>query len=473
MIARASLAAFLAAGVTAGPMLEYKEIFRTYRDTVVAVTYVLRPQEKPTGGEGQKVEEAMCGVIADASGLVITSADPFPDPGGDPRTTLIPIEFKVIPRGGQPLEAEAVGLDRDLNLAYLRIKNPPAGLSPPRFVGDAGAEVGDEVVVIGLMSKEYDYEPTFHTGHLSAVVERPRLMFGLDLYVQDLSIGGLVVSRAGHPIGIVGEDVLKETPSNQNMPANVLSLFGSFAQGRRVGYPMVFPFSLFSGGLASPPPIKAEESRSWLGIVMQPLNEDLIEYWDLDVEGGIIISSVVEGSPAENAGLRPADILIELEGKPLQVTKDEDLAGFRRSIERMGIGTEARVAILRQGERRDLSLALGEAPKTAWTAEEYEDEELGLTVREITISDLQGQNLAPTTTGVVVSEMEQAGWSQIAGLQPADIIQSIDHRDVTDLASFRAQVDRLHEEKPEATVLFVLRQTETLFLRIKTPWDSR
>ena len=103
----------------------------------MAITYTLRPKEKPTGGEGRKVEDAVCGVIVDASGLIITSADPFPDPGGDPKTTLTPVEFKVHLRGGHPVDAEAVGLDRELNLAYLRLKSPPPEVRPLRFAENA------------------------------------------------------------------------------------------------------------------------------------------------------------------------------------------------------------------------------------------------------------------------------------------------------------------------------------------------
>ncbi|HET6373883.1 MAG TPA: PDZ domain-containing protein [Candidatus Polarisedimenticolia bacterium] len=460
-------------GVIVAATFSLKDLFLSNRESVVAITYTLRPKDKPTGREGRKVEKALCGVIATAGGLIITSADPFPDPDEDPRTTFVPVEFKVYLRGGRPVDADVVGLDRELNLAYLQLKNPPAGLRAPRFNTDARLEVGDEVMVLGLLSREYDYAPTFHTGIVSGVIERPRHMFVMDLYVQDLSIGGLVVTRTGDAVGIVGEDVLREEPGPDRVPGNVLSIFGSVAQGQRIGYPMIFPYALFAGGLASPPPLDAGEQRSWLGIVMQPLNERLIDYWKLDVEGGIIISSVVEGSPAEKAGLQQSDILVTLQGEPVNVRKDEDLSGFRRKIEKMGAGKQVTLGFLRLGERRDVTLALGEAPKTAWTAAEYEDEDLGMTVREITIDDLQAQNLDPTTRGVVVSELEQAGWAQLAGVQPADIIQSVDGHRVDDLEGFRAQAARLREEKPEATVLFVLRQTETLFIRLKTPWGGR
>ena len=460
-----------AATATAGPAV--REVFQSYRDNVVAITYTLRPKERPTGGEGRKVEDAVCGVIVDATGLIVTSADPFPDPGGDPKTTLIPVEFKVHLRGGRPVDADAVGLDREMNLAYLKLRTPPLGIRPLRFAEGSRLDIGDAVVVIGLLSRNYDYEPIFYTGLVNALVQRPRRMYSLDIYLQDLSIGGLVIGPAGQPIGIIGEDVLKEAPSTDRMPSNVLSIFGSFTQGSRVGYPMVFPFSDFADEIASPPALDAGEHRSWLGIVMQPLNEDLIDYWKLDVGGGIVISSVLDGSPADKAGLKAGDVLVSLQGEPVRVTKDEELAEFRRQIERLGIGRTVDLVYLRSGEKRTIAFPLGEAPKTAWTAEERKDEDLGVTVREIIIDDIQGQNLEPTTRGVVVSELEQAGWCQLAGLQTDDIIQKVDTHPITDVASFAAQADRLREEKPEGTLLFVLRQGETLFVRVKTPFGGK
>lgn len=473
MILEVALTSSLAAGAAAEAGLSYKDVFERHRDSVVAVTFTLRPKEKPTGGVGRKVEDAVCGVLAGDGGLVIIPGDPFPDPGGDPETTLVPEEFEVRAAGGRALPAVPVGLDRELNLAYLKLKEPPNGPAPVRWERGPELEPGDEVMVIGLLSREYDYQPMFRTARVGAVVQKPRRMYSLDLYVDDLSIGGLVVARTGAAVGIVGEDVLKDQPpGDRRPPPNFLSLFGSVAQGQRVGYPMVFPHALFANGLGSPPPLDAGEKRSWLGVIMQPLNEDLIEYWNLDVPGGIIISSVVEGSPAEKAGLRPADILVELQGEPLRISDDDDLPLFRRRIERMGAGHEVSLTYLRRGERASLAVPLEEAPKTAWTAAEFEDEDLGLTVREITIDDLQGRNLDPGTRGVVVDELEQAGWAQIGGLQPGDIVQSVDGRPTGDLEAFRAESGRLREERSDATILFVLRQIETLFVRIRTPWTG-
>ena len=97
--------------------------------SVVPVRFTLRPLEAPDGGEGQKIEDVVCGVIVNEDGLIVVSGDPFPDPGGDPRATLIPLDFRVL--GGDDVEypAMVLGMNRDLNLAYLQFEG---GLHAPR-----------------------------------------------------------------------------------------------------------------------------------------------------------------------------------------------------------------------------------------------------------------------------------------------------------------------------------------------------
>ena len=154
------------------------------------------------------------------------------------------------------------------------------------------------------------------------------------------------------------------------------------------------------------------------------------------------------------------------------ITRDDQLADFRRRIERIGIGSPVDLALLRRGVRLTISLTLGEAPKTAWTAEEFKDDDLGMTTREITIDDLQGQNLDPATHGVIVAELEQAGWAQIAGLEPRDIVLMVDGQPTIDFPSFRARMDRLRELRTAEILFFVQRRSRTVFVLLKTSWPN-
>jgi serine protease Do len=238
---------------------------------------------------------------------------------------------------------------------------------------------------------------------------------------------------------------------------------------------MVLPYGAFASVLASPPPLDlvSDLKRAWIGIVMQALSRDLRDYWKLPVQGGIIVGSVVDGSPAQAAGLKAGDILTSFDDEPLRINEDEQLSDFRRSVELLGVGHDTPVQVYRDGLPMTMTLKLGQAPKTASRAEEYEDEEFGFTVREITIDVQQALTLDPSFQGVVVSETEDAGWADVAGLSADDVILSVNGVKVKDVAAMRDALQDIKTRKDPEAVLFVLRPPDTVFIRIKTDFQLR
>ncbi|MGD8376781.1 MAG: PDZ domain-containing protein [Acidobacteriota bacterium] len=458
-------AVLLPQAAVADPVAEVVQRFST---SVVPVRYTLRPREAPEGGEGQKVEKVLCGVLVGPDGMVIISGDPFPDPGGDPRMTLDPVGFVVLEPGEVELPATALGVNRDLNLAYLRLDGGvPPGRQPVEFPDEVEAGIGDPVVVMGLLPERYDYAPTFWTGRISAILERPRRMFALTNYLQDLAIGGLALTQAGAPLGVVAEDVL---PQTADLPSSPLALLGSISQGPKVGYPMVFPAPLFLEDLESPPAFEPEPQRSWFGITMQPLSRPLGDYWGIRSSGGIIVSSVLADSPAEGAGLLPGDVILGVDGDPVLARQQSDLASFREKVEVLPMGEEVPLSVWRAGEVRDVGIRPGTRPRTGFTAREFEDDELGITVREITVDVIQAQNLPPDVTGVVVSRLESAGWAQLAGVLPGDIILRVDQTDVDGLEAFERAIETARAARAEEIYFFLQRGIETFFVTVRTDW---
>ena len=195
--------------------------------SVVPVRYTLRPQEAPSGGEGEKVEKVVCGLLISDDGLVVIPGDPFPDPGGDPRLTLEPVAFAVLGNGETEHAATPVGFDRDLNLGYVRLSGKlPPGLSPVRFEREPNIRIGQEIWIVGLLSERYGYAVAFWAGGVNAAVEKPRPMYSLTGPVVDLAIGGLVATPDGRALGLVGEDVLPPPRSPGDLPENALLVFG-------------------------------------------------------------------------------------------------------------------------------------------------------------------------------------------------------------------------------------------------------
>jgi len=454
-----------------------KEIYGESRGRVLGVTYTLRQLENETGVEGPKSEGAVCGVVVNAAGLIVVPGDIFPEPGGDPRQTLVPTDFRIHVGGERSFTAAAVGIDRTLNLGFLRAEPAAAAeLRSARFRESPALGVGDPVVIVGTLGRKYGFAPAIFQTTLNSMTTGPSPLFGVDTILQDLSVGGLVIRRDGSAAGLVAKDILLEDLDQSKSPGNLLSIIANMGQPqvRRPGYAMVMPYGAFMRSLASPPPmdLAPDLKHAWIGIVMQALSEDLRDYWKLPVAGGIIVGSVIDGSPAQGAGLRAGDILTGLAGEPLKIVEEGQLADFRRRIEVMGAGHEVEIDFWREAHPMHLRLTLGEAPKTASRAEEYKDEDFGLTAREITIDVQQALNLDPNFDGVVVSDLEESGWADVAGLVPDDIILSVNGVKVRTVRVLRdALADIKHRRDPEA-ILFVMRPPDTLFVRIKTDFGK-
>jgi serine protease Do len=441
--------------------------------SVVPVRFQLRPKERPKGGEGQKLRRLTCGVFAGEPGQVVIPGDFFPDidEGSD---ALEPFDFQLVLPGGEEVPAQPVGVDRVLNLAFLQADpRQVSSFRPAAFDPDVEAAVGDEVVMIGLMPEKYNFARVVYNARVNAVISQPRRMYSLDTPVEDLAIGGLVLLKDGRPLGILGEDLVLEERVQGNT-ANILSLLGSANQGPKPGYPMVFPLPTFSASLAHPPKLSEErlENRGWMGITMQPLSKDLGEYWNIRGHGGVIVAGVIDGSPASLAGLRPGDVILEVDGHEVAVREQGDLVLMQRMIRTAGAGRDIPMSVWREGDTKVLQVRLAPSPMTATLAQEHEDETFGMKVRELTYDYLQMANLDRSTKGVVVVGLERAGWAQVSGLQPRDIIQKVAGEPTPDLESFKAMLAKLEKSHPREVMFFVLRDYQTQFFRVKADWST-
>ncbi|MFQ5767334.1 MAG: PDZ domain-containing protein [Acidobacteriota bacterium] len=466
--------ALLADGAHADDSGRISRIFDSMRRNIVPVHYTLRLAQTDDGVIRNKLEGVVCGVILDSSGLVITTADVFPDMNGDPRQTYVPVAFYIRAADGNRYPAKAIGLDRALNLALLQVGGAlPAptlrfGKNPPR--------PGERVLLLGLLGEKYKYAPTFTEGRIVQALEGPHRAYAIDTLIQDLTIGGLAVSLRGEPLGIIGEDILARPPTGPADLAsegNVLSLFSSSSQGQRPGYPVVFPYKEVIEPLMQhpvPPDQIRWTNRGWLGIIMQPLSKDLADYWHVSGPGGIVIGAVLSGSPAERAGLEVGDVILEVDHAPVAVREQRDLGRFRDMVQAVGVGRELPLRVFRKGRRQTISLTLGNRPKTIYLAEERKDEDFGLTVKEITFDFIQATNLEPGTRGVFISEVENAGWADVGGLAVGDVITSINGANVEDLGQFDAATGQVREQARQEVVFFIRRGTRTLFVPVKTDW---
>ena len=240
-----------------------------------------------------------------------------------------------------PYEAVIIGRAPELDLAVIKIEG--TGF-PFLYIGDSDeVYVGDWVVAIG---NPYGLDHTVTVGVISAM-GRPLTIEGTlyqDLLQTDAAInpgnsGGPMLNLRGEVIGI-------------NTAVN------ASAQGIGFAIPSRTVLDVLDDLEAG-----VEKVKPWVGISMQPLSRDMIQYFGIDdMTGGVIVYSVVEGAPADKAGIHRGDVLLEVDGQ--KVTDTVQVQGV---IARRKVGDVVKIIVLRDGSQIEFMVELEAAkPQEQW-----------------------------------------------------------------------------------------------------------
>jgi serine protease Do len=211
---------------------------------------------------------------------------------------------------------------------------------------------------------------------------------------------------------------------------------------------------------------------AWLGAYgLEPMDREVGKFLKLTGQSAVVVSEVLEGSPAEKAGLKTRDIILAIEGKPLPELKpDRVVVNFiEREIERRKPGDTFGLTVLRGTERMEIKAVLGEEPKLIREAERKYFDRLGLTVREFVYGDaIERRVKASETSGVIVHFVKPSSSVAIAGLRQEDWIREIDGEETKTFADAVTKLGQIEkdEARPEF-VMLVSRNGETAVLRVK------
>ncbi|VGO22924.1 Do family serine endopeptidase [Pontiella sulfatireligans] len=175
-------------------------------------------------------------------------------------------------------------------------------------------------------------------------------------------------------------------------------------------------------------------TRSILGVFIQEVDEDLAKSFGLEESGGILISQVVEGSAAEEAGIEGGDIVVEIEG-----VKAGKVGAFRNRVASIPPNTKIDLKIFRDGKYKHVSAITKEMEGADIAGGDVETEiydKLGLTAETLD-ADGARQLGVEGFDAVVVTKVEQGGAAWRAGLTPGQLITSVNRRPVADLNDFK------------------------------------
>jgi len=455
-----------------GKVLSVPQFYELARPLVATIEF---SQEFVAGGQRQRTRGMTDGFVVSPDGLVLISGRVrFPQRGGGGALSggSLPDLGGFVLRfsDGREHEAEVVAFDDDLNLGLLRITDLAEGevLPAVEFERNFDAQVGQGLHSMTLYTEEYGRQPVYSPVSINARLEVPQDVWSLSGASSSI-LGAPLWNGRGRVVGVVanvpmspwgGQQVVPDLSGAVGLPYARFAdwLDASMARGREL-----------IAAHDEPPP----EAQAWMGVMFQPLEKDLAAHLGISPGGGIVVTRIVAGSPAEAAGLAPLDVLVEVEGERIAVLQPSDTTAFSRTIRAYEPGTV--LTFVREsagGQRESVAMTLAPTPTSELHAARRTNAPFELTVRELTMDTLLGHRLPPETPGVVVDGVTRAGWSGLSGLYKGLIIQRIDEHEVTDLATFEAALAAVEAARPDQVLFFVRQGRTTRFLVAEPDWEE-
>jgi serine protease Do len=376
------------------------------------------------------------GFIVDKEGYILTN-NHVVDGADDIRVTLL---------DGRSYAAEVRGRDPKTDIALIRIK-PENGL-PVATLGDSDAlQVGEWVVAIG---NPFGFGHTVTAGVVSAK-DRTIGAGPYDAFIQtDASInpgnsGGPLFNARGEVVGINSAII---------------------ASGQGIGF--AIPINM-AKSIMEQLREKGSVTRGWLGVQIQALTPELRETLKLSAEGGALVAGVIKGDPADKAGVKSGDVIVEFDGRA--VRSDRELVS---AVGNTPVGRKVSLKVLRDG--KDLSFEIKIARRSDEKDEAASSDEpelgeketgkarLGVRVQDLT-KELAEKLGLDDARGALVGEVVEGSPAERAGIERGDVILEVNRKPVEDAAEFAKLV---RAADPGKTQLLLVRSGGgTRFVTVK------
>ncbi len=377
------------------------------------------PSQIPVRGQGS-------GFIISSDGLIMTNAHVVRDAKD--------VTVKLTDR--REFQAKVLGADQRTDVAVLKIDAKNLPVVPVGKTSEL--KVGEWVLAIG---SPFGFENSVSAGVVSAkgrsLPDENFVPFiQTDVAVNPGNSGGPLLNSRGEVVGINSQ---------------IYSRTGGY-QGLSFAIPIDLAAKIKDQIVATG---KANHAR--LGVTIQEVNQTLADSFKLDKPEGALVASVDPGSPAEQAGLRPGDVIIKANGQP--IVSSGDLPAI---IGLAAPGDKARLELVRQGAREEVTATLADAnqksAKVASADKSVGKGKLGLALRALQPSE---RSEAGLDSGMLVEDA--SGPAADAGVRPGDVLVSVNGMPVKSVEQVRAVLARADK----SVALLIQRDGRRIFVPVR------
>jgi serine protease Do len=362
------------------------------------------------------------------------------------------LKTKVFTAQGDEFTAKIIGADPRTDIALIKVETKTDVFAE---LGDSSkVQVGEWVLAIG---NPLGMEHTVTAGIVSAKGRQLGLgdnnyedFIQTDAAINRGNSGGPLVNMKGEVIGI-----------NSNI------LTGSMSGGS-IGIGFAIPSNMAKKVVLQLKD-KGKVVRGWLGvnILSTPIDEDTRKLLNLTSRKGALINSVEPDGPAEKAGLRQYDVVVGLDGQPIENGND-----LRMKIADVKPGSKIELKIVRDGKERPLTVSVGEYPEAQQkTSASNAGRDIGLEVTALTPNLARRYGLR-TTRGLLITDVTAGTDAQRKGLQAGDIVLEVNRQKVATEEDWAALIAK---KKPGDALLLLTRregdggQTQDFIVTVRIP----
>ncbi len=371
------------------------------------------------------------GLIVDNEGHIVTNNHVIGD--------AIEVEVRLFDK--TKLIAQVVGKDPDTDLALLKVTVDRA-LPFARF-GDSGAvRVGQWVLAVG---NPFGLDRTVTLGVVSGIGRENVNLSRYENFIQtDASInpgnsGGPLFNLRGEVIGI-----------------NTAII--NFAQGIGFAIPSNMTKQVIQQLIA-----RGKVVRGWLGVGIQPLTPELAKKFGVTEGEGILVNEVFEKDPAAEAGIKPGDIILTIDGSVVDSPNK-----LSRLIGALPPGAAPKIEVIRDFTRHILTVPLSERRDTAVMAslpQSRTEVKLGLDLQDLS-AGLADKFKLRETRGVLITKIDPGSLAHAEGLREGDLIKEVNRADVATVGEFTSAISKVR--RGDTVLLRVLRENRAFYVVLKS-----